>query len=484
MRIQTLALLTATVIAASPQRQAPAATAEDFGYGSMKLNSVAVRGQIPLLVCIYQLTSVPGFFFGSLRADAVTVFDRLAFGPGPSLNLAGYFSENSQGQFSHSRAAVVGPVVLDSATTSTLLAQPYDGTTTPGGLDGGAGIGYMLQQVAQLAGYNFAQWDANGDGVVTPDELNILIVGNMGGSSGATRPIGANGLGVSVPVPGEPGRFVTLKGMVSNLDQYASFIIFAHELSHVLGTYDLRAVNQNNDGLALTGGTNPGGSDSPPITFHLDPWHKMLFGWVRPRIFELATGGVASVAAAQVVSSESPVILYSPGRGAAEYFLIEYRSNQMPGGGGYDRNAALDTTGSTNGMALWHYRADRGPVLLHYGAPSFVPGGSGLWTGMTPLLKWYNGASTCVQLNLIATDANRSRMTFEWIAPSQTWVDFQFAGIENGSFANPFNSITEAANVATHGGTVKIKTGSSSVWPSLTKRLTLEAVGGPVTISP
>ena len=73
-------------------------------------------------------------------------------------------------------------------------------------------------------------------------------------------------------------------------------------------------------------------------------------------------------------------------------------------------------------------------------------------------------------------------LIFAWTTAAETWVDFSYIGFENGSFANPFNTIAEAAGAASHGGTIKIKTGMTGERPSLAKRLTLEAIGGPVTI--
>jgi hypothetical protein len=61
-------------------------------------------------------------------------------------------------------------------------------------------------------------------------------------------------------------------------------------------------------------------------------------------------------------------------------------------------------------------------------------------------------------------------------------VDFRYVGVENGSLATPFNTVAEGMAAATHGGTLSIKAGVSSERPSFTKRLNVQAVGGPVTI--
>ena len=69
---------------------------------------------------------------------------------------------------------------------------------------------------------------------------------------------------------------------------------------------------------------------------------------------------------------------------------------------------------------------------------------------------------------------------------SDTWVDFNYTGFppfpENGSFGLPFNTVVEGVAFASHGGTLHLKPGVSSERPTINKRLTLKAEGGPVTI--
>ena len=73
-------------------------------------------------------------------------------------------------------------------------------------------------------------------------------------------------------------------------------------------------------------------------------------------------------------------------------------------------------------------------------------------------------------------------LIFEWTTAGDTWVDFAWFGLENGSFESPYNTLEEGVLFAAHGGTIKIKAGATSERPSISKRLTLQAIGGPVTI--
>jgi hypothetical protein len=101
---------------------------------------------------------------------------------------------------------------------------------------------------------------------------------------------------------------------------------------------------------------------------------------------------------------------------------------------------------------------------------------------MTPLLRWRDGSLTITRLNPVAIVSDGRELIFEWLTAADTWVDFFYFGFENGSFTFPFDTIAEGVGAAAHGGTLKIKASTSSERPSISKRLTIQAIGGPVTI--
>lgn len=69
------------------------------------------------------------------------------------------------------------------------------------------------------------------------------------------------------------------------------------------------------------------------------------------------------------------------------------------------------------------------------------------------------------------------------IGRNEVWVDFNYSGAtELGTFDAPFRTLAQGVNAVAHDGTLKIKTGSSSTPITISKRLNLEAVGGPVII--
>lgn len=64
----------------------------------------------------------------------------------------------------------------------------------------------------------------------------------------------------------------------------------------------------------------------------------------------------------------------------------------------------------------------------------------------------------------------------------EIWVHFDHPGREIGTFELPYNTLAEGTSHVASGGTLKIKAGSTPETPQLVKPVTIEAVGGPVTI--
>jgi M6 family metalloprotease-like protein len=480
-RLPLLIFALSACIVSSRVSSARAATAEDFGYGTMTVNGTPAMGTIPLLVALFDL-STNGGMRRPLIQNASNVFHQLVFNffSIPSVN--GYFLENSYGSFSWQRAGVIGPVSLDANETATLdsrQALDPDGVTRTG-LDSRAGIAYLVERIAAKTGYNFAQWDDSRDGFVDQQELSLMVIGNNGQTSGANRQIGSGGQLIA-------GQNVTVRGRVASLDHRASFMTFVHELSHSMGTIDLYGNNCWSSGLSLMTCTIYAATDDRR-TFHLDPWHKMRLGWLRPRIFTLAGGGIATLAASHIESQNTPVILYDPGRGTSEYLMVEFRNNQVEAGHHdinlTDSSSPTPFTGAASGMAVWHI-APGAPQVYHEGATTLVAGGSALWNQITPVLRWRDGTATITRLNPLGTISEGRELVFEWLTASETWVDFQYGGFfEFGTFENPFDTVIEGHNAAARGGRVRIKSGSTTERPTLTKPLTLEAFGGPVRIGP
>lgn len=67
---------------------------------------------------------------------------------------------------------------------------------------------------------------------------------------------------------------------------------------------------------------------------------------------------------------------------------------------------------------------------------------------------------------------------------AEAWVETGFTGTELGTEGNPFNHLREGviALTGTGSGTLHIKSGSYSGGTTLSKKMTIQAEGGPVTL--
>jgi len=73
--------------------------------------------------------------------------------------------------------------------------------------------------------------------------------------------------------------------------------------------------------------------------------------------------------------------------------------------------------------------------------------------------------------------------TFTVIIPGEVvWVDFNHSGLQNGSFALPFNTLAAALAAVNPGGTIRIMNGSTSETAVINQHVQVEAVGGTATI--
>jgi M6 family metalloprotease-like protein len=459
-------LLTLMVVVVNAQP-----TLQDFGYQNLKINGQLATGHRPLLVMIATFDGQPTL------AHSVGYFDSLIFPLFGTQSANGYFLEVSNGRFFWSRTplGIVGPVDFS--------AEEFNAYH----LDDPVGISYIFKEVVRRRSLNLAQFDDNSDGTVSQDELGILILHNQGdGLGGAARAIDPTGCltpeGSSVQICGGNNR-------VTTVGHRASFMTLCHEISHQLGTLDLYGCCSLNQDVTLMGGTIYPNQDDRR-TYHLDPWHKMQLGWSEPRIRSLRSGGVESIPAVQTIRVDAPLILYDGTRNTGEYFIIEYRTQSTPNGTGYDRNVA------GNGLAIWHVKQDanKSPVpipgvtlyaVFLDGAPNFARGGNTLWASQTttPYLQWLDNSQTLTNVFVRPFAVGDGSITVEWLTNEETWIDFNFRGApELGTFDNPFNTLTEGLNAVSYGGILRIKAGSSSEAPTISKRMRIEAYGGTVTI--
>ena len=275
------------------------------------------------------------------------------FGPH---GVADYFTQVSGGRFTVQNVGVIG--WFDTAHS----ASHYwtHGDCNDPASDGFTG-GHQERWVEALqhadATIDFASFDTNRDGTVSPRELGILLLTPQKDAAGFVRTIDpyCNGSayitddGVRI---GEIAEWFTLSP-----EYYMSGA--AHELAHhLLGLSDMYVNN-------LDSPTEPGKmslmGDQHATTAHIDPVNKLALGWVTPRTI----WNSADVSLTDVKWSREVLILpRRVGGDGAEYFVIENRQHEAT-----DSNAPhYDESGYGNGnqlyidrghgLAIWHVIED------------------------------------------------------------------------------------------------------------------------------
>ncbi len=197
---------------------------------------------------------------------------------------------------------------------------------------------YLYKMVTQAInqGLDLLSYDTDGGGGVDQLECTIQLITNDETFGGGARSFSlALGPWLSYYV----GR-ATIQRCNHGMN------VIAEEMIHVLQNGhcgDIYGPSSMSAGYSVMAGNT---------YLHVDAWHKMQLAWCEPRIHSLRQPGLFTLSAAQLMDSNSPVILYDPLselRGIREFFVLEYRTkSSLTAGGGYDSDVA------DNGLVIWH----------------------------------------------------------------------------------------------------------------------------------
>ncbi len=270
-----------------------------------------------------------------------TDLDNIIFGASDSAK--DYFHENSNGHFS------IGKIDMLGWYDARIDDHNYYQTSDPGdanqdGFENQHHVKYKEAiQIAHEEGFPFANHDTDQNGKLSIQELPIILIVPGSGGRGFWRGINEVEYPNQVPLNINGLEFDSLLEIYSTPNP--SIGIYAHELGHVLlGHGDMYW-----EGLAP--GTfmkyAPGMysvMDAHSRGGHYDPFAKMKFGWVSPRIV-LNSGWYDFTA---IETSYRVWVLMDPNKGNNEYFMIENRSIA----GTYDHRLPDE------GLAVWHIIED------------------------------------------------------------------------------------------------------------------------------
>ncbi len=248
----------------------------------------------------------------------------------PTANVADFFSQSSDGQFTWERATpgngVIGPFSIPGPRmqfeSEAITAAEYVSL-----------IRSEAIAAADSAGFDFSVYDINGDDFVRDDELSTMIILDAG-SGGAVRSYD--------PVPvGSGDTAVTVLGSMASIGEESSFSTTAHELAHLAGAIDLYGDPANSClsfRLTLMSCTGP-------EMYDFDPWHKEFLGWKQWPTFDLANPGTRVLKDSGISPADSGFILVDSRSPLNDKLYVELR----PSGMSYDQPVGIQ-----EGVAVWY----------------------------------------------------------------------------------------------------------------------------------
>ena len=269
-----------------------------------------------------------------------SVWENMFFGKTGSV--ARYYSDQSYGKLKVLSA--LGGTKIVSVTLDADDAN--DGNHPEGFIDKGDNdmqhkneTAFLNSAVAKAAAkkVDFASFDANKDGRITPDELCVyLVVGGFETGKDLHPAVGAHAWS-SWTGEGEEhivragGKILTrwaLNGELYTKDTAAPLGIPAHELGHQLcGLPDLYDTNYVNSGVGafslMAGGMygSKSGENSGDTPVNLDAWSRHFLGWETP-----STPTEGTVTFGVPLNGRNRIVkLMNPKHRATEYYLAEVR---------------------------------------------------------------------------------------------------------------------------------------------------------------
>ena len=210
--------------------------------------------------------------------------------------------------------------------------QPVTDTTE----DDGLGNNFTTETLKRLGDcVDFAAYDKNADGVITPDELSVVFVlpGREAAIACSTdkchktwakyRYFGPlNQLSVA-------NKRITGATYIAELGdcectQQNYYGVLCHEFAHSLGLPSLEVESEGDDSTLMKTG---GWCTPEPCDF--DPWSKAYLGWTRPRSIPSGSENVDAELTERGTSPETDVIRVPSDDDPEEMFLIEKRPGEL-----------------------------------------------------------------------------------------------------------------------------------------------------------
>lgn len=275
-------------------------------------------------------------------------------------DIAAYYTEVSKGVFTVTAAnetwsansgavndGVVGPVTVSTFTSSSDVTWSNS-------------LAIVTKAVQAADSYvNFASFDTDGDGVLAPDELHLLVylAGDETSYASSSLPRAwAHETWQRPYMTGLAADGVKLTGYCCcgsefNGSKMAEMGPMTHELGHDLGLPDLYDVDGTTSGywfglggFSLMASGSWGGYDGD-VPVHIDGFLKSWLGWASVTTLTAPGDRAVSLAAAK----GSNAVLRLNVTGSQEFFIIENRQRS-----GYDAGLPSSPSPAKGGLAIYH----------------------------------------------------------------------------------------------------------------------------------
>lgn len=340
-------------------------------------------------------------------------------------DIQSYFNENSWGLFRLQLAGVVGPYPLQNPWSH--YTRFDSGDADNDGWENQFHERYPEAIRAAAGAVNFSAFDRNGDGILSPDDLTIVIVTPGTYARGFVRPALASEHPWS-PLVVNGVTFTDVIDMYTNTPPFTNDTRggLAHELAHVLlGHTDLYFEPPFNppDSYQPFRAGSYSLMDRDDGFFHLDALAKLKFGWVtRTLVMQKGTYTIRDVETAHQVH-----VLAHNDRGTSEYFILENRSASQP---------SWDRALPDSGLAIWQVIED----ATLYGDMAPPPGVPAADWAAVPTTDWGRRA-----IRLLRADSSRPLNDARalWHGPDHPDVDLHWT---DGRIAFQLRSISPAGS--------------------------------------
>lgn len=260
---------------------------EDILLGN---NLPSLTGTRPLLVILADFSDKTH----NVSHD-INYFENIMWGIKPSLST--YYSEVSYGKFTFIPGVVIGWYQID-VTQSWAENHSQE---------------FVVKAVNSADDdFNFSPYDTDNDGMVTHEELTLVIVH----PSDFIIDVLVHQWNTQNEIVTDD--HVTVEGSYSIMTEWSSMGVFAHEIAHDIGLPDLYDLGKDSFGIGAYGLMGYGIYRGPT---HMTAWSKIQLGWLTPTIINTNSTYTLN----DVETHAEAFIFCDLHHSVFEYFLIENR---------------------------------------------------------------------------------------------------------------------------------------------------------------